>query len=340
MGKGTFSRGAMSRRDFLKLSGAGAVGATLLGGCRESASSGGGGDFPTRPIEVVVAYEAGGGTDVGARTLQPYFEEELGESLNIVNRPGGGGWVGWAEIAQAAPDGYTVGFINSPNFMTGYLSPELGIKEGLDSFSPIGNQVTDYGAIGINPEDERFSDIDELMEYAKQNRLTASSTGVGSDDHYSSLTLNDKYGTKFEAVHTDGAAANITSVLGENIDVLFANVGELRPLHDDGRLKVVAVMDDRKERSEYLPDVPTLSEAGYSGVYSWSSRGLAGPSGLDSAAKEILVGAFERAIEKEGHLKKLAKQGLEVDYRAPDAYREMLERDERRTKDLGERYIW
>lgn len=339
-GKGTRSRGAMSRRDFLKLGGAGVAGATLLGGCRESVSTTGGGDFPTRPIEVVVAYEAGGGTDVGARTLQPYFEEELGQSLNIVNRPGGGGWVGWGEIAQAAPDGYTIGFINSPNFMSGYLNPELDIKEDLESFSPIGNQVTDYGAIGINPEDERFSDIDELIEYAKQNRLTASSTGVGSDDHYSSLTLNDKYGTKFEAVHTEGSAPNITSVLGKNIDVLFANVGETRPLHDDGRLKVVAVMDDRKGRSEYLPDVPTLSEAGYPGVYSWSSRGLAGPAGLDPTAKEVLVGSFERAIKKKGHLKKLAKQGLEVDYRAPEAYREMLERDERRTKKLGAKYIW
>jgi tripartite-type tricarboxylate transporter receptor subunit TctC len=339
MGKGARSRGAMSRRDFLKLSGAGAVGATLLGGCRESVTSGSG-NYPTRPIEVIVAYEAGGGTDVGARTLQPYFEEELGQSLNIVNKPGGGGWVGWAEIAQATPDGYTIGFINSPNFMTGYLNPKLDIKENLDSFSLIGNQVTDYGGIGINPEDKRFSNIDELIEYAKQNRLTASSTGVGSDDHYSSLTLNDKYGTKFEAVHTEGAAANITSVLGKNIDVLFANVGEMRPLHDDGRLKVVAVMDDRKERSEYLPDVPTLSEAGYPGVYSWSSRGLAGPAGLDPATKEVHVGAFERAIKKEGHLKKLADQGLEVDYRAPDPYREMLERDEQRTKKLGEKYIW
>lgn len=342
MGKETFSRGAMSRRDFLKLGGAGMVGATMLGGCRQSVSSSGGGEsnFPTRPIEVVVAYEAGGGTDVGARTLQPYFEEELGQSLNIVNRPGGGGWVGWAQIAQAAPDGYTVGFINSPNFMTGYLSPELDIEQDLESFAPIGNQVTDYGAIGINPDDERFSDIDELMEYAKQNRLTASSTGVGSDDHYSSLTLNDQYGTKFEAVHTDGAAANVTSVLGKNIDVLFANVGEMKPLHDDGRLKVVAVMDDREERSKYLPEVPTLSEAGYSGVYSWSSRGLAGPAGLDPTAKEALVGAFERAVKKKGHLDKLAKQGLEVDYRAPDAYQEMLKRDEQRTKRLGDKYIW
>jgi predicted amidohydrolase len=69
---------------------------------------------------------------VGARTLQPYFEEELGQSLNIVNKPGGGGWVGWAEIAQATPDGYTVGFINSPNFMSGYLNPELDIQENLD----------------------------------------------------------------------------------------------------------------------------------------------------------------------------------------------------------------
>jgi tripartite-type tricarboxylate transporter receptor subunit TctC len=261
----------------LKIGGAGLIGATFLGGCAAGTGGGGASDFPSRPIDVIVAYEAGGGTDVGARILQPFVEEELGQSINIVNRPGGGGWVGWTELAQAEPDGYTIGFINTPNLMTGYLNPEFNREQSLESFAPIGNQVTDYGAIAINPDDSRFSTIEELIEYAKENGLTATSTGVGSDDHFASLTLNDEFGTKFEAIHNSGAAESRAAVLGGNVDVLFANVGEVKPLHDDEELKVLAVMRETAERSPFLPDVPTLPEAGYDGVYSWSSRGWPAP---------------------------------------------------------------
>lgn len=343
----------MSRREFLLMGGAGLVGATLLGGCaagtgqgggngggNTGGGGGGGGDFPNKPIDVIVSYEAGGVTDVGARILQPYVEEELGQSIRIVNRPGGGGWVGWTALAQAKPNGYTIGFINSPNLMTGYLNPEFDRKQSLESFAPIGNQVTDYGAIAINPNDDRFQTIEELIEYAKENEATATSTGVGSDDHFASLTLNDQFGTKFEAIHNSGSAESRAAVLGGNVDALFANVGEVKPLHDEGELKAIAVMRESEERSPFLEDVPTLPEAGYDGVYSWSSRGLAGPSGIDPGIMETLVAAFEAAIQNQDHIDELAQQGLQVDYRGPEEHMQMLKKDEQRARKLGDKFIW
>ncbi len=336
---------AMSRRDFLKLSGAGLVGATLLGGCAAGGGQGsseqGGSDFPNKPIEVIIAYEAGGGTDVGVRILQPYLEKELGQSINIVNQPAGGGWVAWGNVAEAKPDGYTIGFLNTPNFISGYMNPELGIQQDLEDFSYIGNQVTDYGAIAINPDDDRFSNIDELIEYAKENRLTTTSTGVGSDDQFSALIINDKYGTKFDPVQLEGSAPGKASVLGGNIDVLFANVGEVTPLHRDEQLKAVAVMSESdEERSEYLPNVPTMEEAGYPGVASWSSRGVGGPVGIDPEIRDILVTAVKKAIKNEEHIQKLGKQGLQVDYKDPDDYLAMVKLDAKRVKELGPKYIW
>ena len=327
------------------MGGAGLVGATFLAGCAGGTAGGGdngggGSNYPTRPIDVIVAYAAGGGTDVGARILQPYVEEELGQSITIVNRPGGGGWVGWTELMNAKPDGYTIGFINTPNLQTGYLNPAFDRDASLEDFAPIGNQVTDYGAIYINPNDNRFANINELIEFAQANELTATSTGVGSDDHFSSLILNDRFGTNFSAIHTEGSAESRAGVLGGNIDVLFANVGETKPLHDDGELKAVAVIKETEEASPFLPDVPTLAAAGYDGVSSWSSRGLAGPSGIDSERMNVLVSAFEAAITNQEHIDELANQGLQVDYKAPEEYQEMLQRDKEMVQELGQKYIW
>lgn len=294
-------------------------------------------DFPKKTINVIVAYEPGGGTDTGARILMPYVEKELGVTVNIVNKPGGGGWVGWGELANAKPDGYTIGYINTPNLMTGYLDPKMNRKQNLESFEPIANHVVDPGAIAIRKDEDRFTNIEELIEYAKNNELTATSTGVGSDDHYASLKLNDKFGTKFKAVHNKGAADSRAAVLGGHVDVLFANVGEVASLHNDGELKVIGVMN--KEKSPFLPDVPTLAEKGFE-VYSWSARGLAAPAGIDPEILEVLRAALEKGITNEEQTKKMGDMGLQVDYSDGEDYKKLLKEDEESVKSLGRLMGW
>lgn len=338
-------------RPILKISGA-VLALTLLSACGGGASesdegsadaAGSGGcpeGFSDRPVEMIVAYAAGGGTDVGARLLAPYLEEELGTTVNVVNQEGGGGWVGWNALLAAEPDGHTIGFLNTPNLMSGYLNPELGIDRDITDFTLLGNVVTDYGAIAIRPDDERFSNIEELIAYAQENRLTATSTGVGSDDQLASLGINAGHGTQFEAIQSDGSADNITAVLGGNIDVLFANVGEVANLAESGQLKVVAVMAPADKRADFLPDVPTLEEAGYPGVESWSARGLGAPGGLPDDVRECLADAAAAAIQNPEYVEELSKQGLFVDYRDPEAYAEMLTAEEERTKKLGDEFVW
>jgi tripartite-type tricarboxylate transporter receptor subunit TctC len=331
---------SFSRRHALRLGAAGfagVLGAPALTGCARTADAAA---FPDRAIQVVVAYAAGGGTDVGARILQPYLEAGLGTPIEIVNQPGGGGWAGWNEIVNADPDGYTIGFVNTPNLMTGYLDPRLGRTDlGLHSFTLLGNQVTDYSAVAVRSDDDRFPDLQAMMERARTDPLTVTSTGVGSDDHYASLALADRYGVRFDALHGEGASDGITAVLGGHVDVVFANIGELKSLHEDGELRIIAVMTEGK-RSPHLPEVPTLAEAGFGGISSWSSRGLAGPPNLDPQVAAKLATAVEQAVRNPEHVEKLARQGLEVDYRSPDQHREMLRQDEERTRQLGPRYVW
>jgi tripartite-type tricarboxylate transporter receptor subunit TctC len=310
--------------------------ASAEGGCPEG--------YPERPIEMVVAFAAGGGTDVGARLLVPYLEEELGgATVNVVNREGGGGWVGWNAMLAAEPDGYTIGALNTPNLMSGYLNPEQGIDGSLDDFTFLANVVTDYGAIAVRPDDDRFGSIEELIAYAQENRLTATSTGVGSDDHLASLGLNNALDTQFEGIHSGGAADNVTAVLGGNVDVLFANVGEVKNLHEDGQLKVLGVLADPENwDAEMLTDVPVVAESveGAEDVMSWSARGMGAPGGMDEGLTQCLADALAGAIQNEEFIAEMEKQGLLVDYRDPQEYEEMLRTEEATVQELGDQFIW
>jgi len=294
--------------------------------------------YPDKPITVTISYSAGGGTDTGARILLPYVEEILGVPVNVVNRPGGGGWVGWTYLLNQEPDGYTIGYINTPNLMTGYLNPEYNRDKSIDDFDLISNHVLDYGAIAVKADDDRFQTIDDLIEYAKKNDLTATSTGVGSDDHIAALKVNDEVGTKFVAVHGKGAAHGKAGVMGGHIDVLFANVGEATVPHKNGELRVLAVMSP--ERSEFLPDIPTLEEKGYGKIYSWSARGIAAPKGIDPEKLQVLSDAFAKAMANAEHIKKMNEMGLAVKPLIGDEYYQFLKDDESGVKKVSHLMGW
>jgi len=290
-------------------------------------------DFPTRPITLIVSFSAGGGTDVGARLLIPYVEKELGVNINVVNKPGGSGWVGWTELLSAKPDGYTIGYINTPNLLVGYLDPQFNRDENIDSFALISNHVVDYGAISISPKETRFTNAKELFEYAKINEVTATTTGAGGDEHIAMLMLNNKYGTKFVPLHTAGAAEGRAAILGGHVDVYFANVGEVRDMHNDKEVITVAVM--APERSQFLPDVTTIKEIGYD-VSSWSARGLAAPAGIDQAVLDKLIAAFDKGLSNPEHLAEMENLGLAVKPMKGDEYRNFLLEDEKNVIGVSE----
>ena len=295
-------------------------------------------EYPSKPITVIVAYGAGGNTDVGARILLPFVEKELGVPLTIVNKPGGGGWVGWTKLLNAKKDGYTIGYINTPNLITGYLDPQFKRDKNLDDFALISNHVTDYGCISINKEEKRFSNIKELIEFAKNNDVTASTTGANGDDHIAMLKLNQHYGTHFIPVHTKGSANQRAAIIGGHVDVNFSNVGDTNIAHKDGELKIVAVM--APERSRFLPEVPTLEESGYPKVYSWSSRGLSAPKGIAPEKLEILKKAFEKGLANAEHLQKMEAMGLQVDVKTGSEYRKMLDSEEQGVLELKSLLGW
>lgn len=289
--------------------------------------------YPTRPITLMVMYPAGGGTDVGARMVASTAEKYLGQTLTVVNKAGAGGFVGWEELIRKKPDGYTIGFINIPGLTYGYLDPSAGRKMSLGDFTPIMNHVYDPGVIAVRA-DSRFQNIQELLDYARANpeELTATTTGVGSDDHLAIMQVERGTGAKFNVVHFRGFADTLAATLGGHVDVLFANVGEVKVPQQNGELRTLAVLDDKQ--TDFLPGVPTLEEATGLPVYSGSARGLAGPAGMSKEMVDVLAEAFKKAMEEPEHIEKMAEIGLPLRFMAGEEYQAYLERQEQVVKEL------
>ncbi|WP_248928411.1 tripartite tricarboxylate transporter substrate binding protein [Paenibacillus hamazuiensis] len=295
-------------------------------------------DYPKKPITLIVSFAAGGGTDLGARLLTPILEKELGVPVVVENKPGGGGWVGYSELLNAKPDGYTLAYVNTPGLITGYVNPTAKRKENLDSFDFIINHVLDAGVIAVRASDDRFANVKDLIEYAKKNELSTSSNGVGSGNHFASLQMNKQLGTKFRAVQFSGTSEALTSVLGSHVDVLIAKVGEVVDPMKEGQLKVLAVM--MPNRVPQLPDVPTLKEAVGVNIENYSIRGIAGPKGMDPQIVAKLQEALEKAMKNPEHVKKMSDMGLNIDTTKGEDFKKMLQKEEAGVNELKSLLGW
>lgn len=295
-------------------------------------------DFPNKPITLITPYAAGGSTDLGARLLASEAEKILGVPVTVVNTPGAGGWIGWSDLMKADKDGYTISHINTPNIFSGYLDPQQNRKNTIDDFAPIMCYVADYGTISINPNETRFTTIEELVEYAKTHEVTTTSTGAFGDDHIAAVKMNKALGTKFIPVHNKGAGESLTAVMGGHVDVMFANVGDTKVPAENGQVKPLAVMAE--ERSPLMPDVPTVKETFNVDVTSFSARGIAAPAGTDQAAMDVLIDTFKQIGQNEELKKQMNDQGLDYICITGDEYMKMLKKEEADLKELGPMLGW
>ncbi|HPU54123.1 MAG TPA: tripartite tricarboxylate transporter substrate binding protein, partial [Burkholderiaceae bacterium] len=213
--------------------------------------------YPERPIRMIVAYSAGGATDVTARAIAPFIEKYLGGGARIVieNRTGAGGAIGFAALAAAPPDGYTIGFINTPNLVT--IPIERKSSFTWESFDLIGNVVDDpsnFSVLSSSP----ITTLDQLAAYArsKPGQVTVGTTGVGSDDHLAMLMFEKIAGVKMNHVPFKGAADVRAATLGKQIDVAAVNIGEAlqatkggAPFRNFGPMSVA--------RTDLAPEIPT-----------------------------------------------------------------------------------
>ena len=250
--------------------------------------------YPERVITMLVAYSPGGGTDLVARAIVPFIEKYLGGGAKIVvvNRPGAGGEIGFAALAAASADGYTIGFVNTPPLLT--IPIERTAQFSWQRFEYLGNIIDDPCNFSVHADSD-IRNLRELAAFAKANPdgVTVGTTGVGSDDHLAMLMFERAAGVKMRHIPFKGSADVRTAIAGKQIVVAAINIGEALQAQKGGApIRNLAQMSPG--RTNLAPDLATSREQGFDIELS-SLRGLAAPKGLPPEIRERLVEAVQRA---------------------------------------------
>ncbi len=291
---------------------------------------------PDRSLTMIVAFAAGGGTDLAARTIARFMEKDLGQPVVVMNRPGAGGEIGFTELARARPDGLTIGFINTPHIVT--LPIERRTRFRLEDFSLIGNIVDDPGGIWVRADSD-IRDFAALLAAARARPETIGygTTGVGSDDHLAMLALERKSGARFLHVPFGGSAQVKQNLMSRSIPVGVMNVAEgviemrqgvLRPLAQMGATRWVP-----------LSNVPTLRELGFD-VVEGSMRGMAAPVGLPPEVHARLALSVRRTVEDSDFQASATQQSLPLRFLGPADYLAELLELRRNYQALWDQHPW
>ena len=295
--------------------------------------------YPEQPIKMVVAYASGGGTDIIARLMAQYMQKHMGNNASIVvmNRPGAGGAIGFTEVVTAKPDGYTIGFINTPNVLT--IPIERKVSFHWSNYDLLGNIVDDPGNFSVHA-DTPIKNLGELAAYAKANpgAVTYGTTGIGSDDHLAALMFERAAGVKLTHVPFKGGAEVHNAIASKQIFMAAMNIGEALQYQKGGTpLRHLGQMSDK--RSNLAANVPTFKEQGFKVIMA-SLRGIAAPKGLPPAVREQLVNAVQKAVSDPEFQAKASNYFAPLRYLAPAAYAAELKEDEAEFQQLWQVMPW
>ncbi len=251
-------------------------------------------EFPTRDIEFIVMYGAGGSADQFARAIQPGLEEALGVSVVVRNVTGGGGAVGFTEALTAAADGYTITIPNNALFTLQGLGH---VDFSYDDFDTIARAIVeDYVLTAGGPSG--IESLEEFVEYAKANpgEVEIGHAGVGSSTHIASVAMVDFLDLDVEFVPFDGGAASTTAAMGGHVHAVVQHPAEIISGVEGGDLIPLASMGDAPPVA--FPDIPTMKDEGFDlSIVQW--RGIGLPKGVDEEIHEIYLDAIRQAVERD-----------------------------------------
>ena len=263
-------------------------------------------DYPTRSINVIVPFPAGGPSDVVARIVAEHMSRTLGQTLVIENVGGAGGTIGSGRVAAAAPDGYTLlaGSMGS-HVAAPVLTPN--IKYGVADFAPIG-PTAHSPAVIVARKDFPAKDLREFTEFAKNNPAAVKQAhgGIGSSSHMACVLFNSSAGLKPTQVAYRGTGPAMNDLIGGHVDTFCEQSVSVVQQVSGGSIKAYAVSANARLAS--LPDVPTAKEAGLNYDMSiWA--GIFAPKGTPQAVIDKLADALDKALDDKGVIERLNKLG-------------------------------
>jgi tripartite-type tricarboxylate transporter receptor subunit TctC len=215
-------------------------------------------DYPVRPVRLIVYFAAGGGNDIMARLTAQWLSERLGRQFIVENRPGGGGNIGTEVVVRATPDGYTLLLVSSPNTTNATLYDNLNYNFMRD-IAPVSGISREPNVMVVNPSVPAKT-VAEFIAYAKANpgKINYASAGIGSSQHMSGEMFKMMAGIEMVHVPHRGTAPALTSLLGGEVQVVFASMPSVLEFIRTGKLRALAVTT--ATRSDELPDVPPVGD--------------------------------------------------------------------------------
>ncbi|MCR0983758.1 Bug family tripartite tricarboxylate transporter substrate binding protein [Roseomonas populi] len=267
------------------------------------------GDFPSRPLRVVVPFAPGGIIDVVARTVTDRMQGVLGRPMPVENQGGAGGTIGSATVARAAPDGHTLLVNGTGHAVTRVLFPDFPF-DPLRDFAPVGLIGKQPFVLAVHPS-VPARDVGSLLAWLRSKGGDANfgTTGVGAGSHLSGELLKARAGVGFTVVSYRGTPAAVTDLLAGRVDMMIDSQTLLAPLMRDGGVRGLAVTS--RERSAMLPELPTLQEAGVEGYDATSWQALYAPAGTPGPIMARLAAALAQVMADPATRARFAEVGVE-----------------------------
>lgn len=284
-------------------------------------------DYPNRPITLIVPWSAGGGSDAVGRQLAAGLQQELGQTVNVVNRTGGAGVVGHMTMKMARPDGYTIGLGTAEITTYKHIgTADISYKD----FTPIALLNLDYASFTVNTDspwqtlEEALADIaDSPHEY------TVSGSAPGAAYHLSFAGFLDQQGidpNTVSLVPSEGAAPGLQELAAGGVDIVFNSLPEIESMRKSGRVRILAVLAN--ERQDGFDDIPASKEITGDDWSQASWRGLVGPRGLPEDVTKRLEEAAKVVWNSADFQDFMKSRGFGAVWRGPEGFRDyMIEQD-------------
>jgi tripartite-type tricarboxylate transporter receptor subunit TctC len=281
--------------------------------------------YPEKPVRMVVPFPPGGGSDILARAVTPKLAEFIGQPIVVENRGGAGGNIGAEAVARAAPDGYTVLFGSNTLPINAGLYPKLPFDTAKD-FAPIGMVASAPMVLVVHPS-VKAGTVRELIALAKANpdKLNFSTPGNGTPHHLAAELFNRLAGTKITHILYKGGGPALTDLLAGQTQVAVLTLGAAKGHVASGKLKALGVAPAK--RSQVMPELPTLAEAGVAGYEADLWYAVFGPAGTPGDVVTLLNRELGKVLALQEVRERLAQQGFDLAVSTPQRLGEILKGD-------------
>lgn len=276
--------------------------------------------WPEKGIRIVVPYGPGGSTDNTMRSVEPALEEILGQSITIENIGGGAGLIGTAKALQAKPDGYTFS-VSPTSVMASIFARQMPFDVDKD-VQPVARMARSWVAVAVHPSIP-VSNAAEFAAYAKKNRLTYSSTGVGGITHTYMEIFADALGIEMTHVPYRGSSDALNALMGGHVNAMVDS--NLLPQLPTGAVKGIGYINNEKWPG--FPELATLQEQGVD-VPHLSWFGLIAPAGTPDEAVQGMAAAIEKALQREDVQERLLKLALYPGFQGPEEFGAQIKKDQ------------